>query len=384
LREIDLTEKRSNKIQTVRDQHVVPKCYLERWCNSERKIYAYKLEGGYVSTPSPKSAATREHIYDTLDTLNPNDPENYQIFEKTFGRIENEIHEVFVPVLANARRLHSSILIPRELTRISEQIADRLIRLAVVQFLRDTRHRDRARLKWNDWLQQIWDKTIHLLFDADDQPEVCFESVNEDFLTEWLIEYLRDRLQTFSKALKNKTMVVGLNKTTKKLLTSDSPVHWTGFYIDASANWDGINSRSSRLVYPLAPDVCVIFYDTSFYIDQKPFHRYVRLLTHREVSEFNQFLTLESDKQIFSCDGDFSDTKFALAQKIISGNELPEYRSTQVPTDLLELIMFSGCISDYTKKEWKAVIQFENRTSPDKYQVIRQQLLEEFGKTINE
>lgn len=372
------------QLQTTKNQHIVPRCYLERWCNNDGRIHAFKLEGGHTSTPHPKSAATREHIYDTLETLNKADPENYQIFEKTLGRIEDEIPSVFESILSNARRAHSAILIPTECTQISEEVAGKIIRLSVVQFLRDARQRDHARLGWNDWLQQVWDITVPMFFEADDEPGVCFESISEQFLTEWLLEYLKDRLLRFSKVIKNKTLVIGLNKTEKRLLTSDSPVHWTGYYIDASENWDGINSRSSRMVYPLAPDACVIFYDSKFYTEQRPYHRCVRVLSHQEVREFNQFTTLQSDKQIFACDGDFSHAELALNEQIISGAKWPKRTSSQVPEDLVALVKLAGCARTYTKSEWKAFIQFDGRTNVAKYQAIREQLLHAFDSPLTE
>lgn len=378
-----MSDGKSKKLQTTKNQHIVPKCYLKEWCNDEGRIHAYKLEGGFKSTPSPKGAATREHIYDTLDTLNPEDPDNYQIFEKTFGVIENDIPEVFGSIFSNARRAHGEIVIPKEYTRISEETADQLIRLAVVQFLRDTRQRDRARLGWNDWLQQAWDITVPQMFEPDHEPEVRFESVDEHFLTEWLIEYLKDRLVRFSNVIKKKTLVIGLSKA-KRLLTSDSPVHWTGYYIDASENWDGISSRSSRMVYPLAPDVCVIFYDQRFYGDQLPYHRCVRVLDHKEVEEFNHFMTLQSDKQIFSRDGDFSHAEFALGQKVIRGGKWPQRKSSPVPDYLLKLVMLAANSKQYSKKEWKAFLQFEGHTNVDKYKTIREQLLEAFDGPLAE
>lgn len=57
------------QLQTTKHQQIVPRCYLERWCNDDGRIHAFKLEGGYTSTPSPKSAAMREFIYDTMDIL---------------------------------------------------------------------------------------------------------------------------------------------------------------------------------------------------------------------------------------------------------------------------------------------------------------------------
>lgn len=379
-----MSRSKQNELQITKSQHVVPKCYLKQWCSDDGRIYAYKLEGGYTSKPSPKSAATRESIYDTPETLNPEDPENYQIFEKTFGRIEDEIPALFASILSNARRAHSPLIIPKEYTRVSEEVTDQIIRLAVVQFLRDTRQRDLARLGWNDWLQQVWNVTVPMLFAPDDEPDVCFESISEHFLTEWLIEFLKDRLLRFSKVIKKKTLVIGLNKTAKRLLTSDSPVHWTGYYIDATENWDGIDSRSSRMVYPLAPDVCIMFYDPTYYEDQLPYHRCVRVLDHHEVSEFNQFLTLQSDKQIFSSDGDFSHAKFALSQEFISGGKWSKKRkSSPVPEHLLKLVMFFGSATKHTKREWKAFIQFEGRNNAHKYKDIRQELLDAFDGPLS-
>ncbi|MCA9814413.1 MAG: DUF4238 domain-containing protein [Cyanobacteria bacterium HKST-UBA01] len=366
------------KLQTTKNQHIVPKCFLKRWCDDEGRIHAYRLEGGFKSRSSPKSAATRVHVYDTLSTLNPEDPENYQIFEKTFGIIENEIPEVFDSILSNARRAQGSILIPTECTRISDEIASKLIRLAVVQFLRDTRFRDRAQTLWNDWLQQAWDQTVPKMFESDEELDVFFESVSEHFLTEWLIDYLKDRLLRFSEIIEKKTLVIGLNKTTKCLLTSDSPVHWIGPYIDASQHWDGINSRSSRMVYPLAPDVCAIFYDPTYYADQRPYHRCVRVLNHREVEEFNYFMTLQSERQIFSCDGDFSHAEFALSQEKIAGRKLAQKKSTPIPKDLIALIEQAAYERQWSKREWKAYLQFEGSSSVLRYKSIQEQLLNAF------
>lgn len=330
---------KQTQLQTTKAQHVVPKCYLKAWCDQNGRLHAYKIETGHTSRPSRRSAATREFIYDTEETLNLTDPDNYQIFERTFGKIEDKAAPVFEAIIANARRANSAIIIPPEFLRISDELAHNIARLSVIQFLRDARQINGARIRWNDWLKQVWDATVPLFFDPADEPELEFESVDDDFLTLWLIEFLKDRLLKFSQILSDKILVIGLNKTGKKLLTSDSPVHWGGYYIDASANWDGINSRSSRLVYPLAPDVCVIFYDREFYGNQRSFHKTVRSLMPEEIEEFNVHLTHQSDKQVFSSDGDFSHAQYALSQRQISGERWGQHRSSPVPQDLLELVV---------------------------------------------
>jgi hypothetical protein len=373
-----MTSDKEKSLQVTKDQHIVPKCYLKQWCNDQGRLYAYKLQEGYISTASPKSAATRTHIYDTVETLNQEDPDNFQIFERTLGLIENEFPKVFDEVFPNARRLHSPILIPTEYTRVSETITDKIIRLAVVQFLRDTRHRESVRFRMNSWMKQIWDITVPMMFESEHKPDVHFESINEDYLTEWVVEYLKDSLQKFSVALKSKTMVIGLNKTSKPLLTSDSPVHWSGYYIDASANWDGINSRTFQMVYPLAPDVCVIFYDPNYYQEQLQYHKCVRTLSQQEVQDFNQALALHSDKQMFSNSSDFSHVEFALAQQKIAGDKWPLMRSTPVSDSFLELCLQLSITKNYTKEEWKTTLQFDSATSVDNYRHIQQQLLATF------
>lgn len=370
--------KPAKTLQTTKNQHVVPRCYLREWCDERGHLWAYKLGHGHISNPSSKSAATRERIYDTADTLNPKDPENYQIFEKTFGRIEDMAESILKPILIKARYLHSTIAIPPESTRITATEAERLIRFTVVQFLRDGRQFERIKEGWDDWMRQAWDITTAHLFGPEEEPQVQYERINKDFMTEWLMEYLQKRLLRFSAVLEKKTLVMGLNKTAKRLLTSDSPVHWTGQYIDALQHWDGIDTASSRMVYPLAPDVAAIFYDRKHYRAQRAHHLNMRHLMPDEIREFNEHLALQSDQQVFSKDGDFSHVDYAFAQRRIQGWTRRKQASTKVPEYLLNALLVLGTIRKYTKLEWKALIQFDNYSPAVEYAEFRRDVLSAF------
>ncbi len=347
-------------METIINQHFVPQCHLKYWCDSDKQLHVLKKDTLYRRKRSRKSSATRKHTYDTQLTLNKDEPELYQFFEKSFRDIENEGAKVFENIAKTARKANTSIVIPTEILRVSNDDTDRLARLTVVQMLRDMRFRDTVRDRLNSWMRSAWEITVPRLFSPEDEPGVLFEGVNEDYVKHYHMQFLEERLDKFSDVLRKRIVVIGFNKWDRKLFTSDSPVNCTGFYIHAGLKWDGISSATSRVAYPIAPDICAIFYDREYYVSQYAYHQHVRLLSLSEVENLNKHLFLQADKEIFSCDGDFEHAFQTVYQQRIEGR-WPKGNLEPIPDHLVEMLIGYYRLKKHTKSEWKSFLQMEDQ-----------------------
>jgi Protein of unknown function (DUF4238) len=348
----------------IRQQHVVPQFYLKAWCRSNGQLWALEKKSGHNFSTHPRNVAGQRDAYDTWLTKDPNNPESFQYFEKEFGAIEGDYKPVFDAVIASARRLSGPILLPNIALSVPGEYIESLAYFAAVQMMRDMRFRERLRTNWNYWLKLAWGATAPILFDNDDEDDVSFEKMDEDYLKHFQMEFLSTRAKKFSSVLKEKVAVVGFHPGPPEILTSDSPVWTSGYVIDPSIMWDGIDSPSSITCYPLAPDVALIFFDRNFYQNEHQNDRRVRTMSRQEVMTFNQHQVLQAHQRVFSRDGDFAFARQVVAADKIAGKPWNKQRN-QDDAGMLQLIdelkdrARSVQKGSYTKRQWRSIIQQE-------------------------
>lgn len=342
-------------------QHFVPKFYLKYWCDEKEQLFVHKIDSGREFKTNRRNVAGRKFAYDTSLTLDPNQPDRFQYFEKLFSEIESAGEPVFAAIQDRVRRLNSPICLPPSKLMIPQAEISRLIRFMVIQILRGMEMRERMTAQWNTWCKKAWDATAPILFP--DQPDdFDFDHVCEDWIKHSQMEFMSTRFETYSEAVEGKMPVFGLVKGPLRFYASDNPVHWTGFYLHPLVKWDGIKSPSCRIVYPLAPDVCAVFYDRDYYLEQQQYENTSRFVFEEEVSEFNHHLVLRALSEVYSFDGNFEAVKHTLNQKRISGEKWHGASEDEELDALIELLI-DGARSVpkgyYTKAQWLSVIRQE-------------------------
>lgn len=353
-----MSQRNPNNI--TKHQHFVPQSYLKHWCDINGRLHVHRISSQTDFVTNKRNVAGLNYAYDTALTLDPSKPEHFQYFERLFSTIEADGAQLFSKIHEIVRRSASSIYLPSTYLQIPRQDVNELIRFMVIQFLRGMLTRKRMTERMNVWCKRIWMETAPILFPGN-YSEAEFDEVSEDWLKHYQMEFMATRIEKFSAAIEPKTAVFGLVKGTEKLYTGDDPVHWTGYMVDPTIMWDGLLSPTCRIVYPLAPDICAIFYDQNYYEDQKEFNCSSRILSPGEIQEFNHHLVLQSYTEVYSSDGNFDTAKFTLAQKKISGETW--HGSKEPDTELEELVellkeaAYKTPPGIYSKERWLSVVQ---------------------------
>lgn len=349
--------------RTIR-QHYVPRSYLAAWCQADGNLWAFDKKSGKSFNVGPDNVALKKGMYDTTETTNPNDQDNFQIYENTFAEIEGFIRPTFNAVIRRARNFKESIL-PEHSVAVAEEEVIALAQFAIIQMLRDLKFREKVVNNAVSWMKTAWENTAPILFDISHQESQATNLfADKNSVTRFQMNFLATGTTKYANNLVEKFAVVGVSPAGSPLLTSDSPILNLGYVIDPTIAWDGINSPSAQIVYPLAPDVCIIFYDRNFepYQKQSEYDRRVKLLTRSEIETFNEHTALQSHKQIFSNHANFSKVRRALKK-----NSRPQTRWKPVrpaistmPTYLVdELIAQASSIEKgkYTQEEWLLCLQ---------------------------
>ncbi len=345
----------------VKQQHFVPRFYLAEWSGPE-SIWAIDKESGTSIRRSASKLAMQHYTYDTKITSDDTDPERFQYFEKEFSKIESNIAPLFRSIINRARHLAGPFVLPENSLVISEEEVQRLAYFTIVQMLRDIKFRDNMRSSMNGWLKKIWCATAPILFSRKEQRNICFNTVCEDHLKNYQMEFLRTRTNRFAAVLSEKIAVIGFNQSGIPLLTSDSPVLKLGYLINPKIAWDGLASPSSQIVLPMAPDVVLIFFDRDFYLEQRKYDRRIRVLSRYEVTKFNEHQVRQSDKRLFSEKNDSQFVQAILNQaKRESWPKVPK-DNTSMKRFIEELKVLAASVpkGTYTTEKWLSIIQQEN------------------------
>lgn len=348
-------------LQLKANQHFVPQSYLRNWCEEGGELWALDKFGFKQRKRGTRKVASADFAYDTKLTLDFDNPETLQFFENEFSRLESIAKLTFDDVIRKARQTRSLLLLPNSKYSILESEFDDLSFFAGLQILRDEQFRDKLRDNLNAFYKRLWDETAPILFGSDER-SVSFDFVDEDYVKNYQMAFLTTRQDLFKRALSQKIIVIGYNATGTGFLTSDSPVWNSGYVLDWSIPWDGLNSPSSIVVYPLAPDVAVIFLDRTFYVNQRSFDRTIVTLNLSDVEKFNKHQALQSHKHIFSNTNDFAAAKSALAKRSIPGKDWPippkrpETRFESLIT-MLKQHLSNLPKGTYTEQQWLSLIQ---------------------------
>ncbi|MBX9695186.1 MAG: DUF4238 domain-containing protein [Cyanobacteria bacterium] len=346
----------------VKRQHYVPHFYLSNWC-TDNQLWVFDTLTEKVYQSNARNVAASRGTYDTKSTSDPHNEETFQLYERKFSEFEGRVAGTINRVIEKARRLSTPIALPYEYSVLDEVEITDVVDFTVVQLLRDMKHRADSREMMNEFLTEVWNRTAPIMF-GETRP--VMPSIDEDYLKEHQMKFLSTRLSRMAQLLHGKIIVVGINPITSPLYSSDSPVLRLGYVVHPLVPWDGLTSPSSQIVIPLAPDVCLIFFDSKFpqyQLEQGAYNRRIRNLQAEEAFTFNKHMVLQCDRCVFSSRQDFSEAQFVLAQKKIS-NEKWTSMSKDSPSPLegvlglfIQLAHYRK--GQYTEEEWLAFIQME-------------------------
>ncbi len=117
------------------------------------------------------------------------------------------------------------------------------------------------------------------------------------------MDYLTKIAMTFSRLV----WILGINRTSQKLYTSDNPIATYAHINDQIFSMSGISSKGIEVFFPLTPEIVLIMIDGSYHTRLLPYERRYLVLDNSDIIErYNGTIAMQSNRIILSSDGEFT------------------------------------------------------------------------------
>jgi len=304
--------------EKTKKQHYVPQCYLKAWeMDGRHQVYVYDKQkqesrisnivdvasGRYFYDFSLRDILSQEAIDKLLEEVDGIEADDkFQIIEKALSiGIEKPYADFLMKIIGNARNASEWYL--KNCYFLKPDSKEAFAGLLAIQYVRTAHVRNMIRdlsdeinqfakrmgaspqaLKKYRTLTKIEAKNIHL--------EMLMQ---EEFLSE--IAFCFQSLK----------WVLGINRTSSRLLTSDNPICIVPHCNNGPMPMAGLLSKGVEVFITLSPDYILIMRDGDFhkqYVQRDM--RYIEIKDKEIIDAYNAFVSIFAERSIYSNDGDFS------------------------------------------------------------------------------
>lgn len=315
MREIKLAGKTKN-------EHYVPQCYLKRWKNEKGKIVVYDKELNNTRYNSIADVACKRYYYDIdsecLSTLQADllkrigiDPESdSQFIEHFLGEhVENLFSELLNQIISKAE--HATPWYEKNCYFISEMDKVNFAICLAFQYIRTDSVR-KAVADSSDCLHQVL-KEIDVTHDVIDK-YIIKQGEEKNIHGNMLLDV--EQIMELAEGFHNLIWILGINRTGIPFYTSDSPIGTVPHVNHPFMSMAGIRSEGVEVFFPLSPMHVLLMYEGSYHKNLISYERKYLSFTQKErIEYYNSVSIFESDRNIFSCNGDFN-----MVEKLRQGN----------------------------------------------------------------
>ena len=275
--------------EKTKKQHYVPQCYLNAWAmvDKPKQIYVYdKVKDSYREN-AIEDVASERFFYD----VNPNDVFTDEVLdflrdrgivwetgEKSQG-IEHAFSELvedsYSPLLKKIIEKADNAT-PWYISNcyfISEAEKIELSIFLAIQFLRTKAVRNTI-LDASDCLNQA-------LEDMGAPSETLKQFTvdkGEAKIVHTQILLSSKELTNVTTTLANHIWILGINRTQKKLFTSDNPIVTYGHSINPYLPTNGIAAQGVEVVFPISPSIALIMFEKTYHKDLIRYERRFRII----------------------------------------------------------------------------------------------------------
>jgi hypothetical protein len=288
----------TNKIK----QHFVPQSYLKRFSPNGESVFVYDKFKRVDYEANVRNIAQERYFYNLAEEFVTDEMKSQgytrQIIEDTFTKIEDEFK----------RHLDNFLRRPR-FTLQNHKTRFEIAQLIVIQILRTRESRD-AIIETETKIRQ---KQFHDYL-REKYPDIPEDQYREIQLTpehESLLhaQYTFDvnELDRRGKELCKLIWMAVDNRTSKLLYTSDQPV-----IKQTMSSVLGSGDRkyySLRMFYPIMPTKGILIFDREYYKALEQFDGQVYVLSEADIATYNKQQVIQSNRQVYSLDGDFTIAK---------------------------------------------------------------------------
>lgn len=303
--------------QKTKKQHYVPRCYLEAWkIANGYQVYVYDKIQSSVRKNSINDIASENYFYDVkpkdvfsegfLQKMRENDVpfDEDKISQGIEHAFANEVEGNF------SKLLHEVLDQVNELTPwtinncffISESKKAEFAVYLAIQYIRTKRIRKNIEDTADclgQWLKDVGASESTLKEYAISKGE------SKNIHTKMLFDY--KNLSDLTLSFFSLTWMLGINKTKKKLYTSDNPIGTNGHIKHPFMSMSGLRSKGVEVFFPISPDCILIMVDGSYHSNVLPLERRFVLIEDEEnINYYNSLCALLCERCIFSFDGEMS------------------------------------------------------------------------------
>lgn len=305
----------------VKNQHYVPRIYLENFAVKSKVFVFDKIEERILSSngTNVKNIASERYFYDLPVEVIPDDLKDHidvQLIEKWFSKIEIEFSKALNSIIATF-----ALSTPENLyftNALSEKEKFDVASFLAIQDLRTRDFRDSI-LETNEKLTKALLNRFGVKAKSVIEKEIGYIKIQENLKGEVEVlidEKVRERellishikslldktyLQKFTEVLFNHIWIIGINRSSLPLWTSDNPLVRRAW----KEGETGFASEGIEVAFPVNPKLILIMCDKSYYRCMQSLNRRFLNLQENEVVYYNNLQVSNSNRQLYSINNNF-------------------------------------------------------------------------------
>lgn len=297
----------------VKNEHYVPQIYLKNFTNDNKKIFLFDKFSQSTYQTNLNSIANENYFYDFPKNL-VNNEEEIQAVERELSNIEGSFNTVLSDVL-NELTLYRKKQSPFKRRILYKKTKAQLAFYITIQIHRTKEHREFLLESYEKVPKAHMDKVLKLLKVHRGLPdEITLDNydfgLNKELITVEHAKHIFDpnNLNGFVNVLSNYVWVLGVNTTSKPFYTSDNPVVLRS-NVKNPFFGSGYFSYGAEISFPLSSKVMLTLFESNYFKTERDTSidgKAIKIDDDKLVSSYNSLQVLQSYRQVYCRDGDFS------------------------------------------------------------------------------
>ena len=285
----------TNKIK----HHFVPQFYLKRFCHNVESVFVYDKFKRKSYVANVRNIAEERYFYDISEEFVTDEM-------KAKGYTRQSVEDAFAKLEAEFKRALDNFLKRPRFTLRNYATRFEIAQFILIQTLRTKEARDfiietETKIRQHRFHNDL--RKDHPDIPEDQYPEIQLDPEHASLLHAQYI-FNPDELERRSKELCKLIWTVADNRTSKLLYASDHP-------IIKQSMADGLGGPNrkfygKRMFYPITPTKGILIFDREYYKRLEQFDGGVYVLSESDIATFNREQVIQSNRQVYSLDGDFT------------------------------------------------------------------------------
>lgn len=307
-------------IEKTKNQHYVPRCYLNRWTNERHQINVFNKQKEKEWISNVYDVACERFFYDisynelsasALDFLHLNgvNPEEDEQFIEHF--FSEQVEGEYANLLKRLIDKDISSWYEKNCFFISKENKFLMSICLVYQYIRTKSVRDSI----NDTSKcmEQWIKDMNC--DGEIMKRYLIGN-HEKEIIQGNMFFDINNVTELTKSFCSLTWILGINRTNTPLFTSDHPIGTYPHIKDPIMSMSGIRSRGVEVYFPLSPNHILIMWDAEYHTEFRGQDRkYVSITEVGDIERYNRLCAYNSGQFVFA-----NEPGFDTVRKMLNDN----------------------------------------------------------------